>query len=868
MPEPEKSEQHLATFGIYSPGSMSPEQLLDEFIARRRQLETALRIVRENERGEPQQHLLVVGPRGMGKTMLLLALAYKLERDPDLGGEWLPVIFPEETYGIGDLADFWLEATGHLLAAIGNEAEVENIEALREENPEDIEEQARDLFLRHLAGAGKRALIVLENIDAFFGAVNDEGQQHRLRAFLMEDDRVMIAASSPSYFDETGKMDLPFYDFFRTIRLERFDRNEMIGMLEELAGVRADGAAVQRVIREEPGRIESLRVLTGGNPRLVKLIYRLLAEGGQGGAKRDLERLLEDCTPYFKHRIEEIRSTEERRAFDHVARHWDPVAVGDVAKALRRPSNKVSIYLGRLVDAGFLEEAPGSSPKRKAYQVAERFYNIYYLMRFSRSARRRLEWLVQAMRVFYSEEDFKAWVRRTLDGWRNSADSVQRSDREAFLYSLTKATEGTPLHAELAMDSVYAAWEHDRLASLGQLLDRKDGEKALGSVFALIESLACLTEEEKVVPNSKSRIANLWLKIGHALSSTHKQYGLAERAIRKAIEIDSESMSAWHILGNLLHDHLGRYEEAKVAYLEAAEFDPDFPYIWRDLGDLLQDHLGQFEKAETAYRRSIKIDSRFSSAWFGLGNLLKDHLGRYDEAEDAYRNEIEIERENAFSWNNLGNLLSSDLERYEEAEEAYRRAIKIHPQDSCPLYNLGNLLHIFFERNCEAEAIYRKAIKLYPADAYPRAGLADLLAELDRLDEAKREAAVGVKSDPSVVWARKVFLDVCGKDAPSWVEILPALLNHRPPANDAVYEMALRGLEFVVTEGALTPAAAAKLIEEGQAGERFADVLLALRAADDRDVLLKASPERRAFAEDFLARIEGRAAKSATKRAS
>ncbi|MCB1233227.1 MAG: tetratricopeptide repeat protein, partial [Verrucomicrobiae bacterium] len=601
----EKTEQHLATFGIYSPGSMSKEQLLSEFIARQRQLDTALGIVRDNQRGEPQQHLLVVGPRGMGKTMLLLAVAYTVERDPELASEWLPVIFPEETYGIGDLADFWLEASGHLLAAMGKEAWIaEEVEALREANPADIEERAQELFLRHLDSTGKRALIILENIDDFFSAVNDEAQQHRLRAFLMEDDRVMIAASSPSYFDETGKLDMPFFDFFRTIRLERLDRKEMIGMLDELAGVRPDGDEVKRVIHEEQGRIESLRVLTGGNPRLVKLVYRLLAEGGQGSARRDLERLLEDCTPYFKHRIEEIRSPEERRAFDHVARHWDPVAVGDVAKALRRPSNKVSIFLGRLVNGGFLEEAPGSTAKRKSYQVAERFYNIYYLMRFSRSARRRLEWLVQAMRVFYSEEDFKGWVRRTLEDWRESSDASHQSDREAFLYSLTKATEGTPLHAELAMDSVKAAWDHDRLACLGRLLDRELGRTALGEAFDLFEFLGSMSGEDKESLGYRPEEAGWWYEFGRVLKVEHAQNRLASAAFRQAIELDPKDAYPWNGLGNLLRDQ-GRPEESEAAYRRAIELDPKDAYPWNGLGNSLWDQ-GRSEESEATYRQAIE----------------------------------------------------------------------------------------------------------------------------------------------------------------------------------------------------------------------------------------------------------------------
>jgi hypothetical protein len=364
------------------------------------------------------------------------------------------------------------------------------VETLRAANPEDIEEQAKALFLKHLEATGKRILLVIENLHDFFDSISDEEEQHRLRAFLMENDRVMLAASSPSYFDDTNSVDKPFFDFFRPIRLEKFSREEMIEILTKLATLRKD-PDVLKIIENQPERLDSLRVFTGGNPRLIKMIYRLLQEGANGNARKDLDRLLEDCTPYFKHRIEEL-SKEERRVFDHLARHWDPVTAGSLQTALRRPSNKISIYLKRLVNQGFVEEAENSTPKRKSYQVAERFYNIYYLMRYTRSGKRRLGWLIRTMKVLYAESDFKKWTRDTLDAWKSSSDPAHRQDREAFLYSLTEAAESPTLRREMMNDALATAWEEDQLECLEKLIDRELASKTLGPEFDLIVFFADL----------------------------------------------------------------------------------------------------------------------------------------------------------------------------------------------------------------------------------------------------------------------------------------------------------------------------------------------------------------------------------------
>ncbi|MCW1924495.1 tetratricopeptide repeat protein [Luteolibacter arcticus] len=840
-----------ASLGIYNPASLPPDVLLDEFIARRSLLERALGIVRDNHRGQPQQHLLLLGPRGMGKTTFLLALAYSIQRDAKLAREWLPVIFPEETYGIGDLADFWLQATEQLLHAAGNEGARTEVETLREANPDDIEERAKDLFLRHGAATGKRILLGVENLNDFFDAVSDEAQQHRLRAFLMEDDRVMLAASSTSYFDATGSIDLPFYDFFRTIRLERLTVEESVEVLTRLAELRGD-SEVLTVVRKQPERIHSLHVLTGGNPRLIKMIYRLLKEGIDGDARRDLNRLLEDCTPYFKSRIEEI-STEERRVFDHVARHWDPIAVGDIQAALRRPSNKISTYLRRLVEGGFLEEAPGSTQKRKVYQVAERFYNIYYLMRFTRSSRRRLEWLVQAMRVIYSPDDFKSWTEKTLAAWKKDGGKSATGEREAFLHALTVASDTPELRKELIGKTLEAAWSHDQLECLDRLLDRELAKQTLGEDFDLIDLFANLPAKEKNRLGYDPRNNAWWYNLTDSLEESGR-YIEAEQAYRKAIEIAPDYAPPWNGLGILLASKLRRNDEAEAAFREAIKIDPAYAPPWHGLGNILHD-LGCSKEAEQAFRRAIEISPNSAQPWSGLGRVLRN-IGRLGEAEQAYRKSIEADPNYAYPWNGLGNLFLNLL-NFKEAEQAYRKASEIDPNFANAWNGLGNTL-ADLGRFDEAEQAYLKAIEIDPKHAYSHAGLSDLLDRLSQVERSRQHAFQAGLLNPLVPWARSQFLKICGKDRDSWLQVLPKLLDvlNSPPIDPEVTEMTLRGLQFVLSNQALSPRDAIAMIEAAGNPEPLADIVLALRSIEEPGLLDKVSPEVRTVAKDFIKRIQ------------
>lgn len=64
---------------------------------------------------------------------------------------------------------------------------------------------------------------------------------------------------------------------------------------------KSDGA-----LRERPGRIEALFELTGGNPRALGLIFKLLQQGPNSRAVEDFERLMDVSTPYYKARFEDL----------------------------------------------------------------------------------------------------------------------------------------------------------------------------------------------------------------------------------------------------------------------------------------------------------------------------------------------------------------------------------------------------------------------------------------------------------------------------------------------------------------------------------------------------------------------------------
>ena len=99
----------------FNPGTLqSDEEVKRQFVVRQPKLDIVLEVLRGNVDSPSCQHVLIVAPRGRGKTMLLARVAAELRTDGALSERLLPVRFMEESQEIFTLADFWLEALFHL----------------------------------------------------------------------------------------------------------------------------------------------------------------------------------------------------------------------------------------------------------------------------------------------------------------------------------------------------------------------------------------------------------------------------------------------------------------------------------------------------------------------------------------------------------------------------------------------------------------------------------------------------------------------------------------------------------------------------------------------------------------------------------
>ncbi len=604
----------------FNPGTFqSDEELIEQFVVRNRELEIALEVLRANIDSPSCQHLLVVAPRGRGKTMLLARAAAEIRTNDELAGRLLPVRFMEESQEIFNIADFWLETLFHL-ARESAALDPELTRELRETHADlstrwreqSLEAHARAAVLSAADRLDRKLVLMVENLHSLCESV-DEDFGWKLRGVLQSEPQIMLLASATSRFEGLDDVNQPFFELFRIIGLEPLTTEECRRLWQVVSGDAVSG-------RE----IRPLQILTGGSPRLLVIVAGFARHHSLRQLMEELVTLIDEHTEYFRSHLEVLAKTE-RRVYLAVIDLWRPSSTGEIAARARMDVRTVSTMLGRLVERGAVI-AEGSGRKR-LYAAAERLYSIYYKLRRERDEAAVVENLIRFMVVFYNEEEQAEVFPKLIQEAAESPvfrEGIERAFRQLGAELQTKK------EIRATLNKINEVFEeiHTRLE-----------EKAFKKVIKLVEQalgfLSASSSESSTMGSSvlsESDEAYLW----HIKTQAYLELGDFKAAIAACNEI------------------LDRFEDGddpELHWYIAAAFD--------DKGKALA-KLGNFEAAIAAYDEVVErfgdSDTRelqwpIAVALLNKGNARKE-LGDCEGAIATY-NEV-VER--------FGNINSPDIQ--------------------------------------------------------------------------------------------------------------------------------------------------------------------------------------------------------------
>jgi DNA-binding MarR family transcriptional regulator len=579
----------------YNPRETPQAELEATFVARQPVLEDLLRDLRERANAPTNQHALIIGPRGIGKTNLLLMIRYAVGSDEALANAYIPLQTAEEEYSIASLRDLFAKILSLLIEKEPDSklvAAIETIEA--EEDDEHAAERAIEAARAYANHAGKKLLLLADNLHLILDEqISDDAELGRLRDVLMNDSFLVLIGAAPTYFKEVSGHERPFFNFFRVIELDDFSAEQMTELLRRRAE-QDDNRTLLEHMDEAESRVKAIHHLTGGNPRLGLMLYQLCTAGELPEVRTAVHALLDDVTPYYKHRLEAL-APQGRRVLDTFARLGRPATPTELAEETRLSVNQINAVLQRLKERGFVTVGPQKRRKKTYYMVSERLFRIWHQMRFTPS-RRRLQFLIDFIRVWYTLEGWAQETDRLLGEYRAIAAEGRFADAEPHLIHLGYMAAAAPsdAHASAALEATIAA-----------AIDSGDFEHA-ESILEERRNLAATEGHEE-------QLAQAWFLTGELRYHQGRLEDVIE-ALRQVVALEPNCHEALYNWGLTLaaqarekagEDAERLLESACAKYKAAVEVKPDEHDAFNNWGAALTD----LAKLRSGEERAALLDS-------------------------------------------------------------------------------------------------------------------------------------------------------------------------------------------------------------------------------------------------------------------
>ena len=602
----------------YNPGFLSDDELVASFCIRTSEFELIIEMLRDCT-GNSNPHQIVIGPRGSGKTSLLLRVAAEVRRDADLAQGFFPIVFAEESYEVGTAGEFWLECLARLADQAPHREDAPNLHRTFEDlrtigDDQALGERCLASLLDFSDHEGKRLVLLVENLNMMFRDITDRDMGWRLRKTLQTEPRIVLLASATSRFEEIDHPDHALYDLFRTLTLRPLDTNECAVLWETVSGQ-----------SRPPETIRSLEILTGGSPRLLAIVARFGAGLSFLELMNSLLDLVDDHTEYFKSHLESL-PPQERRVYLALADLWKPALTKEIADRARLETSKCSAQLTRLIERGAVLVAGGSA-RRKLYYLSERLYNIYYLLRRNRKPNRLIEALIQFMASYYSQDELQHIGTHMIREVKNSAPEM-RSLHELAYAKLMALPTLAEHRTEMEGVAHSTENEHEQVTAARTLLDRgiallkQNRMEGALTFFDKLVNRFCESEMPVLLEGVAKALVSKAITLGK-LDRPEEALAACEEVLRRFDGNDAPELLEW-VARTLINKgitlgKLDRSEEELAAYEEVLRRfgGSDAPALLEPVARALVNKgstLGALDRPEEALATCEEVLRRFDGS--------------------------------------------------------------------------------------------------------------------------------------------------------------------------------------------------------------------------------------------------------------
>ncbi|MDP2724607.1 MAG: AAA family ATPase [Bacteroidales bacterium] len=391
----------LDQLAVYQMANSDHQAVKNNFVIRKVEYSIIIDAIINKKANDPLQHELILGRRGSGKSTLLKRIEIEIVENPKLNKRFIAINLAEEQAGIYRLFDLWEQV----------------IEELNKQHHFDIHipdykgfdnDQA---YTRHLLTSihqsctkhKKRIILLLDNFDRIVENFTDDGSL--LRETLINYNSIQIIAGSTRMDEHFWRYDLPFYDFFRSHKLEALSKEEMNTLLTHWSHL-LNIESLKEFVKNNPGKIENIRILTDGLPRTLQFFIQIVLQKSESTTYDYLKKTMDNVSPLYQERISSL-TAQLRKIVYEMAFIWEACTTKQLVEKVKMESKLISANLKTLVEKGIVDKIE-TNKKQHLYRISERFFNMWLIITQGNSdQKRKAKWLTVFLENWYNASDFK-----------------------------------------------------------------------------------------------------------------------------------------------------------------------------------------------------------------------------------------------------------------------------------------------------------------------------------------------------------------------------------------------------------------------------------------------------------------------------
>lgn len=249
----------------FTPSRTEPRLLEEIFVQRESLLADLLERISESVLTDNKHQILLIGPRGIGKTHLIALMHHRVTQDPALSDKvriaWL--LEDETITSFVQLMKRFYELLAEEYPA---EFPLNWLEDLLDLPPARILKALETTLVDKFRD--KVLLLFVENLDLIFEGLGDEGQK-KWRAFLQTHPFMSVVATSQRIFRSIQSREQPFFGFFATNHLQPLHTSDAVELLRRIGRHREQADLVEFLATPEGrSRVRALHHIAGGNHRI------------------------------------------------------------------------------------------------------------------------------------------------------------------------------------------------------------------------------------------------------------------------------------------------------------------------------------------------------------------------------------------------------------------------------------------------------------------------------------------------------------------------------------------------------------------------------------------------------------------------